>query len=439
MSLPVSCSTTCSSAHMTLVTSCLRPLFIIAILWASRLHWIHRIHGRTAPRLHRSAAYTIPVLVATSSLSRIGVAVIVKVFYNAIRIVEIPIRDYFDFVHLVLICRNLIRILKFLFGYWSKFVVFHHLWRCTPSFPILFVAWSSPGLRTIRLFCLDCSITPKYLSRIQVRILVCKYLTLAFRVSLNSTWHRWWEYMINEAWLMRPTGFFCVEKRSRGLLRKILVVRWRSAFGISYRHGARSFLLCSNRGTFANFLGLILNRLVQRVRHIMVRLFRLRFRLSYALISVELVTQSIFEAIRDVWNLRQIRGLVDLIYPLRALDPIIAWNAELLVGSVRRRTQILPVAEFVLFTASLGRGPKMVSALLFDVGIQHVIIDVLSPSPLQTWMSGMILVCDSIIWFPLKKDDVILVFIRVLFHRVWELITLVIVIHSIDRAKPFFA
>lgn len=139
MPLPISCSATRSTANMALVASCLRPLFIVAILRTGRLHWIHRIHGRSTSRLYRSASYTIPILVATSSLSRVGVAIIVKVFDDAVRIIEISIRYYFDFVHLVLICRNIKRILEFLFGYWPKFVFLHLFWRRTPSFPILFV------------------------------------------------------------------------------------------------------------------------------------------------------------------------------------------------------------------------------------------------------------------------------------------------------------
>lgn len=66
--------------------------------------------------MYSSASYTIILIVAISSLSRIGVAIVVKVFYNTIRIIEIAIRDYFDFVHLVLISRNIKRILKTIFG-----------------------------------------------------------------------------------------------------------------------------------------------------------------------------------------------------------------------------------------------------------------------------------------------------------------------------------
>lgn len=134
-----------------------------------------------------------------------------------------------------------------------------------------------------------------------------------------------------------------------------------------------------------------------------------------------------------------------MINPLRALNPVVARDAELLVGPVRRRTQILPVAKFVLFAPSLGRGPKMISSLksLFRMRIEPVLLeDLLRLSPFQTWMGRPVLVCDSmngILCFPLKKDDVVLVFVRVLFHRVRELITLVIVIHSIDRAKALFA
>ena len=134
-----------------------------------------------------------------------------------------------------------------------------------------------------------------------------------------------------------------------------------------------------------------------------------------------------------------------MINPLRAMNPVVARDAELLVGPVRRRTQVLPVAKFVLFAPSLGRGPKMIGSLksLFRMRIVPVLLqDLLRLSPFQTWMGRPVLVCDSmngILCFPLKKDDVVLVFVRVLFHRVRELITLVIVIHSIDRAKALFA
>ena len=262
MSLPISRSTTCGTADVTLITSRLRPLFVVAILRTSRLHWIHRIHGRTAPWLYRSASYTIPVVGATSSLSRIGAAIILKVFYNAIRIIHISVRDYFDLVHLVLVGRDVKRVLKFLFAKRPKLVLFHLFWRGALGFPILFVTWSATGLRATRLFCLDCPITTKYLLRIQVRILVWKCLSLAFGVPLGSMWNRWCIEMINEARLMLSTRFLCVKKRSRGLLRRILAVRWRSAVGISYCHRARPFLLSSYRGTFTDFLGLILDRLV---------------------------------------------------------------------------------------------------------------------------------------------------------------------------------
>ena len=103
------------------------------------------------------------------------------------------------------------------------------------------------------------------------------------------------------------------------------------------------------------------------------------------------------------------------------MDPFIARHAELLVGPVRRCAQVLPVVLLFLFTPSLGRGPEMISTLLFRTWIQRVFLQVLlSPPPFQTWMSRVILVCGSmsgILWFPLKKDDVILVLFRVLFHR----------------------
>lgn len=89
--------------------------------------------------MYRSASYTIPVVGATSSLSRIGAAIILKVFYNAIRIIHVSVRDYFDLVHLVLVGRDVERVLKFLFGKRPKLVLFHLFWRCALGFPILFV------------------------------------------------------------------------------------------------------------------------------------------------------------------------------------------------------------------------------------------------------------------------------------------------------------
>ena len=88
--------------------------------------------------MYGSASYTILVL-AGPSLSRIIIAIVVELFNNAMWIIGASIWNYLDLIHLILIVRDVKRILKILRGYRPEFIFFHLFRRSAVSFPILVV------------------------------------------------------------------------------------------------------------------------------------------------------------------------------------------------------------------------------------------------------------------------------------------------------------